>query len=67
MANSNNDDRLVLRPKNYKKKDQVVVSCRMEEDLVKRIDSAATKVNRSRNEVINILCEYALERIKFED
>ena len=61
------NDKLVLRPKSYKKKDQVVVSCRMEEQLVKRIDEAATKVSRSRNELISILCEYALDHIVFEE
>lgn len=59
----NNSDKLILKPKINKKKEQVVVSCRMDEQLVEQIDEISGKVNRSRNELITILCEYALKHI----
>ncbi|CAB1244168.1 conserved protein of unknown function [Ruminococcaceae bacterium BL-6] len=61
------DDKLILRPKQTKAERQVVVSCRMDEDLIARIDAAASRVNRSRNDIINTLCEYALEHVSFEE
>lgn len=37
-----------------------IVSVRMRDDLITRLDIVATESNRSRNEVINLLLEAAL-------
>ena len=51
-----------------KKKDDGfrVVSVRMREDLVECLDNLANEANRSRNEVINLLLEKAVEIVKVD-
>lgn len=61
------EDKLILRPKKTKTSRQVIVSCRMDDDLIARIDAAATRVSRSRNDIINTLCEWALDHVVFEE
>lgn len=43
-----------------------VVSVRMSEDLVSKLDHLAAQTKRSRNEVINILLERAVQVAKLE-
>ena len=43
-----------------------VFSVRVREDIVSRIDEISTEAGRSRNELIGILLEDGLERIKIE-
>lgn len=43
-----------------------VVSVRMREELVDRLDSVANQANRSRNEIINLLLESALDIVKVD-
>lgn len=44
-----------------------VVSVRMREELIERLDKVALQTNRSRNEIINILLERAVDIVKIEE
>jgi len=44
-----------------------IVSVRMKEELIARLDKLALQSNRSRNEVINLLLESAIEIVKIEE
>ena len=44
-----------------------VVSVRMPEVLIERLEELATDTNRSRNELINILLESAVDLVRIED
>jgi len=44
-----------------------VVSVRMREELIARLDDLAVESNRSRNEIINLLLESAVNIVKIEE
>ena len=44
-----------------------VVSVRMREGLIERLDELSTQTNRSRNEIINMLLESAVDIVKIEE
>ena len=44
-----------------------VVSVRMKEEMIERLDDHSAKTNRSRNELINLLLDEALEIVKVEE
>ena len=44
-----------------------VVSVRMRDELIARLDELAAKTNRSRNELVNILLEAAVDIVKVEE
>ena len=44
-----------------------VVSIRMKDELIAPLDELATKTNRSRNELVNILLEAAVDIVKVEE
>jgi len=44
-----------------------VVSARLTDDLVGRLDDVAGKTGLSRNKIIQLSCEYALDNLKIED
>ena len=44
-----------------------VVSVRMKEEMIERLDDLSAKTNRSRNELINLLLDEALEIVKVEE
>lgn len=44
-----------------------IVSVRMREELIARLDDLAVQSNRSRNEIINLLLESAIEIVKIEE
>lgn len=44
-----------------------VVSVRMSDELIERLDALAKNANRSRNEIINLLLESAVNIVKIED
>ena len=47
--------------------EKLVVSIRMDINIINRIDEIASKIDISRNELINQCIEYALNNIEFED
>ena len=44
-----------------------VVSVRMRDELIARLDDLYAKTNRSRNELINLLLDSAIDIVKIED
>ena len=44
-----------------------VISVRMKEELVERLDELSAKTKRSRNQLINLLLESAIELVKIEE
>ena len=62
------NDRLIIRPKKYKGNDGYkTFSIRIKEELVESIDSISDRTGHSRNELIGILLEYAVNHCKIED
>lgn len=61
-------DDLILRPKKYRGDDGYrVFSIRVPEKTVQRLEVLSAQSNRSRNELIGILLDYALDRCVIED
>ena len=59
---------LILHPKKYKGEDGYrVFSVRIKEKTVQRLDELSSRSNRSRNELIGILLDYAIDRCVIED
>ncbi len=44
-----------------------IVSVRMKDEMIERLDDLSIKTNRSRNELINLLLEAAMDIVKVED
>ena len=44
-----------------------IVSLRMKETLLERLDALSAKSNRSRNELINLLLESAVDIVKIDE
>lgn len=44
-----------------------IVSVRMKDELLERLDKLSSDTNRSRNELINLLLEASLDIVKVED
>ncbi len=44
-----------------------VVSVRMKDELIERLDDLSVKTNRSRNELINLLLNAAIDIVKIEE
>ena len=60
-------DEFVLRPKRQKGEDGYrVFSVRLRERTVHRLENLASQSGRSRNEVIGLLLDYALDRSVIE-
>ena len=62
-------DEIKITKKAYKRGDDgyKVVSVRMKEELLGKLDELSAKTNRSRNELINILLNSAIDNVKVED
>lgn len=44
-----------------------IISVRMKEEMLDRLDRLAAQTNRSRNELINLLLDSAMEIVKVEE
>ena len=44
-----------------------IVSVRMKDEMIARLDSLSVQTNRSRNELINLLLEAAMDIVKVEE
>ena len=44
-----------------------VVSIRMKDELIARLDGLSAKTNRSRNELVNLLLDAAIDIVKVEE
>ena len=61
------DKKLILVPKKFKASETTIVSARISMDLMKKIDSLAKKANMNRNEIIQILLNYAVDNTLVQD
>jgi len=62
-------EKITIRKKSERRGDDGhrVVSVRMKEELIMRLDNLAMKSNRSRNEIINLLLESAVDIVQIEE
>lgn len=61
-------DKLIIKPKHAKGEDGYkIFSVRIKDSLVSRIEEISSQTGRSRNELIGIFLEYALERCVIEN
>ncbi len=44
-----------------------VISVRMKDELIEKLDNLSAKTNRSRNELVNILLNAAVDIVKIEE
>ena len=44
-----------------------IVSVRMKDEMIEKLDDLSVRTNRSRNELINILLEAAIDIVKVEE
>jgi len=59
------DDKLIINKKNLKGEDGYkTFSVRIKEDTVIKLNNLSKETNRSRNELINILLDYAIDNSK---
>lgn len=62
------DNKLVLKSRRLRGEDgSKVLSVRMREGLIDRVDDIANKTGRSRNELFSVLIEYALDNCIIKD
>ena len=61
------DDMLIIKPKQPKGEDGYkVFSIRIKEETVNQLDELVDKTRRSRNELIGLFLDYAIQRCKVE-
>lgn len=62
-------DLIKITKKNARRGDDgcKVVSVRMKDELIERLDDLSVKTNRSRNELINILLNASIDIVKIEE
>lgn len=59
------EDKLIINKKNLKGEDGYkTFSVRIKEETVARLNKLSEETNRSRNELINILLDYAIDNSK---
>lgn len=60
-------NKFIVRPKQYDVKEDksVTMTIRIEKKLQKTYDDLAIKSNRSRNELISMALQYAIENLEF--
>lgn len=62
------NDKLIIKPKRMRGNDGYkTFSIRIKEELVENIDSISNRTGHSRNELIGIFLEYAVNHCKVED
>ena len=61
-------DEITIKRKSTRRGDDghKIVSVRMKDELIARLDEIAEKANRSRNEIINLLLDAAVDIVKIE-
>ena len=63
------NEEIIIKKKNPRRGDDghKVVSVRMKEETLEKLDKIAAQSNRSRNEIINLLVESAMKSVKIQD
>ena len=59
--------RITKKPARRGEDGHKVISVRMEETLLARLDALSARTNRSRNELINLLLESAVDIVKIDE
>lgn len=59
--------KLVIEPKKFKIDSTTIISARIPCELMKKIEFLAKKTNRNRNEIIQILLDYAVDNVVIKD
>jgi predicted transcriptional regulator len=60
-------EKLIVQRKNMKGEDgHRVFSVRLKEEIVRKLEEIADQTNRSRNELINLFLEYAIENCQVQ-
>ena len=61
------DKKLIITKKQLKGEDgHKVFSIRIKEETVKKLDAISKKTNRSRNDLINLFIDYAIENCEIK-
>ena len=61
-------DEIKITKKSYRGDDGCkIISVRMKDTLIERLDDLSAKTNRSRNELINLLLNASLDIVKIEE
>ena len=62
-------DVIKITKKNVRRGDDgcKIISVRMKDELIKRLDDLSAKPNRSRNELVNVLLNAAIDIVKIEE
>ncbi len=55
--------KLVIRPKKFTSDTTTILSARVSIELMHRIENLAKKTNRNRNEMVQILLDYAVDNV----
>lgn len=59
------EKKMVISSKKFRG-DSAVVSVRLPDDLIKRLDEIAEKTGRTRNEIVQMCLEFSVENIEIE-
>lgn len=63
---SNSNDKFIIRPRKTGYGNTDVISIRIPHELTERLDKAGQESNHSRNQIITMALEYALDRMEIE-
>jgi len=61
------EKKLILTPKKFKTDSTTIISARVSTELMKKIENLAKKTNRNRNEMVQILLDYAVDNVVIKD
>ena len=59
------DEKLIINPKKFKG-DTSVISLRLPNELIKRFDSISKQTGRTRNEIIQLCLEFAVDKLEIK-
>ena len=61
------EKKLILTPKKFKTESTTLIAARVSTELMKKIENLAKKTNRNRNEIVQILLDYAVDNVVIKD
>ena len=63
----NTDKKLIIRPRRAALGMTAVVSVRLSEDMIKRLDAITMETGHSRNELIQLCVEFGLDNLEIKN
>ena len=63
----NTDKKLIIRPRRAALGKTAVVSMRLSEDMIKRLDAITMETGHSRNELIQLCVEFGLDNLEIKN